>query len=184
MSVRTGTPQFNNDFTGNPVMGPWREPALERCYLSSISLPLKDKTGVFGALTIYASETHAFGEEEVALLVELAGDVSYGVTALRTRRDRDEMARLINERKKAEAALTASEERFRGIYEHAATGISILNLQGQFQFCNPAYSTMVGYTEEELHELNFQDLVHPAISIRIWPSTGSFWRWRSRHSRS
>ncbi|MGO9544695.1 MAG: PAS domain S-box protein [Rhodomicrobium sp.] len=161
-SIRTGTPQFNNDITGNPVMGPWREPALERCYLSSISLPLKDKTGVFGALTIYASETHAFGEEEVALLVELAGDVSYGVTALRTRRDRDEMARLINERKKAEAALTASEERFRGIYEHAATGISILNLQGQFQFCNPAYSTMVGYTEEELHELNFQDLVHPS----------------------
>ncbi|MGO9475534.1 MAG: PAS domain S-box protein, partial [Rhodomicrobium sp.] len=67
----------------------------------------------------------------------------------------------ITERKQAEAALRESEERFRGIYEHAATGIAILDLQGQFQSCNPAYSAMLGFTEDELCRLNFRDLVHP-----------------------
>ncbi len=60
-----------------------------------------------------------------------------------------------------ERALRESEERFRGIYKHAATGIAMLDLQGRFESCNPAYSAMLGYTEEELRALNFQDLVHP-----------------------
>ncbi len=56
----------------------------------------------------------------------------------------------ITPRKRAEEALRASEERFRGIFEHAGTGIAILDLEGRFQSCNPAYSSMLGYSEEEL----------------------------------
>ncbi len=61
----------------------------------------------------------------------------------------------------AEQQLRASEERFRSIYQHAATGIAITDLQGQFVQCNPAYSEIVGYTEEELRALGFPKLVHP-----------------------
>ncbi len=67
----------------------------------------------------------------------------------------------ITDRKRAEEALRTSEERFRGIFEHAGTGIAILDLEGRFQSCNPAYSSMLGYSEEELQALLFQDLVHP-----------------------
>ncbi len=67
----------------------------------------------------------------------------------------------ITERKRAEEALRESEERFRGIFEHAATGISITDLEYRFQSCNPAYAAMLGYTEEELRAANFPDLVHP-----------------------
>ena len=41
-----------------------------------------------GALTIYAAGPEAFGPEEVALLTELAGDLAYGIEALRTRTGR------------------------------------------------------------------------------------------------
>jgi PAS domain S-box-containing protein len=61
----------------------------------------------------------------------------------------------------AEAALRASEERFRGIYEHAGTGIAIVDLEGRFQSCNPAYSKMLGYSEEELRDLHSADIQHP-----------------------
>jgi PAS domain S-box-containing protein len=61
----------------------------------------------------------------------------------------------------AEAALRASEERFRGIFEHAGTGIAITDLEGRFQSCNPAYSTMLGYSKEELRELTVADIQHP-----------------------
>jgi PAS domain-containing protein len=39
----------------------------------------------------------------------------------------------------AEAALRESEERFRGIFRHAATGIVISDLKGRVQSCNPAF---------------------------------------------
>ncbi len=103
VSIRYGAPQFNNDFTSNAVMTPWREAAAERGYLSSLSLPLKNAAGVFGALTIYSSETCAFGLEEVALLVQLADNLSFGVGALHTRRDRDEMQRSLHRAQKLEA---------------------------------------------------------------------------------
>ena len=77
-----------------------------------------------------------------------------GEYALETNRD-------VTARKAAEEALRQSEEKFRGIYEHAGTGIAITDLAGQFQSCNPAYSALLGYTEAELRAMNFPDLVHP-----------------------
>ncbi len=65
------------------------------------------------------------------------------------------------ERARAEESLRQSEERFRGVYEKAGTGIAIMDLNGKFQSCNPAYSRMLGYTEAELQNLICASLVHP-----------------------
>jgi PAS domain S-box-containing protein len=54
-----------------------------------------------------------------------------------------------------------SEERFRKIFENAATGIAISDWQGRFQQCNPAYCALLGYNEQELRQINFASLVHP-----------------------
>ncbi len=54
-----------------------------------------------------------------------------------------------------------SEERFRTLFEHAANGIAITDWQGRFVQCNPAYSAIVGYAEEELREIEFSSLVRP-----------------------
>jgi PAS domain S-box-containing protein len=65
------------------------------------------------------------------------------------------------ERMSAEKATHESEERFRKIFENAATAIAISDWQGRFQQCNPAYCALLGYSEQELHEINFASLVHP-----------------------
>ena len=67
----------------------------------------------------------------------------------------------ISERKRAEEALRASEERFRGIFQDAGTGIAIIDLQGRFQACNPAFAALLGYSEAELLNHHFPDLIHP-----------------------
>ena len=69
------------------------------------------------------------------------------------------------ERHRSEEALRRSEERYKGIYENAGTGIYIADLAGRFQYCNPAYASMHGYTEDELRKLTTKDLVHP----EDWP---------------
>ncbi len=54
---------------------------------SLIGLPLIDAVGAaFGALTLASEDPHAFGSDEVELLVQLANDIAYGITALRNRK--------------------------------------------------------------------------------------------------
>jgi len=69
-------------------MAPWRAEALRRGYASTIAIPLMDEGRPFGALTIYSQETEAFGDEEVMLLTELAGDLAYGIGSLRSEAER------------------------------------------------------------------------------------------------
>jgi PAS domain S-box-containing protein len=64
-------------------------------------------------------------------------------------------------RDRRDGALRDSEERFRGIFENASTGIAITDTDGRFLSSNPAFSTMLGYSEEELRALTCPTLMHP-----------------------
>ncbi len=55
----------------------------------------------------------------------------------------------------------ASEDRFRSIVELASVGIALVAPSGAFVSVNPALCTMVGYTEDELLRLTFQDITWP-----------------------
>ncbi len=67
----------------------------------------------------------------------------------------------ITERKRAEAALQQSEERFRSMFTAAATGIAISTPDGYFLEANAAYCQMLGYSLAELRTRNFASLTHP-----------------------
>lgn len=67
----------------------------------------------------------------------------------------------ITERKQAEAALRESEERFRTIFESAAIGISVTDLEGRIITCNPAFQRMMGCTADELIGKTFMEISHP-----------------------
>ena len=91
-AIRSGKPSVVRDLLTDDGYLPWRTEALARGYASTVALPLSANGNSFGSLNIYASEPDAFDAEEVALLMGLAGDLSYGISALRTRGERDEQA--------------------------------------------------------------------------------------------
>jgi PAS domain S-box-containing protein len=66
----------------------------------------------------------------------------------------------ITERKKAEDALRESEDKFKYIFEHSALGNSITHPNGETHF-NNAFCEMLGYSEEELVKMKWQDFTHP-----------------------
>ncbi|KAF5082958.1 PAS fold protein [anaerobic digester metagenome] len=67
----------------------------------------------------------------------------------------------ITEQKKAELALRKSEERFRGIFEQAGTGIALIDPDGRIMEANPALVRMFGYDEDELYRMRSYDLIYP-----------------------
>ena len=87
--ARTGTTQLTKDAATDPRLAPWRAEALKRGCASIIAIPVLVDSKAFGALTIYSAETDAFRDEEVRLLSELADDLGYGITTLRTRAERE-----------------------------------------------------------------------------------------------
>jgi PAS domain S-box-containing protein len=76
---------------------------------------------------------------------------------LRTR----EMQAEAQQRRHAEAELRASEARLRLMFEGAATGIAVTDLDGRFVYANPSYCRTMGYSEAELAGLDFHSITHP-----------------------
>src|SRR5215218_2075282 len=71
------------------------------------------------------------------------------------------MIRDVTERKRAESALRESEQRFRGSFERAATGMALVGTDGRFLRVNRSLCEILGYPERELLGKTFQEITHP-----------------------
>jgi PAS domain S-box-containing protein len=67
----------------------------------------------------------------------------------------------ITERKRIEAALQESEERFRATFDQAAVGIGHVGPDGRFLRINRKYCDIAGYSEEELKAMTIREITHP-----------------------
>ena len=68
----------------------------------------------------------------------------------------------ITERKQAEAALRASEERFRGGFENSPIGMALVDPNGTYLEVNATHARMLGVEDpHEMVGLSFEDFVHP-----------------------
>src|ERR671913_1030183 len=67
----------------------------------------------------------------------------------------------VTERKRAESALRESEQRFRGSFERAATGMALVGTDGRFLRVNRSLCEILGYPERELLGKTFQELTPP-----------------------
>jgi signal transduction histidine kinase/GAF domain-containing protein len=86
LAARTGKTYFFQDFVTESAAAPWRQSALAHGYRSSIAIPLFDRNGtVFAVFTLYSAEPGYFDGAEIRLLEALAGDIAFGITALRDR---------------------------------------------------------------------------------------------------
>jgi PAS domain S-box-containing protein len=148
-AIRERRPDVCLDVARDPRMAPWREAALARGTHSSLAVPLLYGARLFGSLTVYAERADAFDEEEVDLLLELAGDLAFALQGI------EEETR----RKEAENALLESEERFRSLVEHSLVGFFLVQ-EGKVVFLNLEQERIFGVLPDSLDLADFAN-VHP-----------------------
>lgn len=144
---------------------------------SSVTLPLFAQGKCVAAIVFYSSRPDAFDAEEVALLENLAQDLSAGIEALRMRAAREQ----------AEVITREHEERFRETFNQMAVGIAHTAPppDRRYLLINQKFCDMLGYSADELKQMSGLQLTHPddvnsdheleerlirgEISTYVWP---------------
>jgi len=77
--ILSGQPVITNDIATDPLYGPWREKSLKNGFHSAASFPLTLDGEVVGTFNLCAGEPGFFVDEELALLEEMAMDMSFAL---------------------------------------------------------------------------------------------------------
>ena len=158
-AFRTGAPAVCRDTATDPRSASLRQECVERGYASILVLPLLVERKATAALAIYASECDAFDDAEVGLLTELAGNVSFGVASIDSRRQKEI----------AEKKLRESEQRYRALFERNLAAVFRARADGTLLEANEAFVRMLGYdTSAELVDLRLEVLCAAAGFVEPW----------------
>ena len=112
--------------------------------VSEICVPLSDEGRIIGVLNVESTEGTPLDEDDLRLLKEIGEHIGVAL----------ERARLYARAKEAE-------ERFRGAFDYASTGMALVDLDGYPFRANRVLQEMLGYSEEEILEKGASGLTHP-----------------------
>jgi len=114
----------------------------------AITIALKHGNRRYGCMGIAVPMKFANDKKETSLFEEIAGDIAYALASIGQ-----------------EEAVKEAERRYRAIFEGAAEGILVADMETRrFRYCNPAICEMLGYTKEEIMGLGVTE-IHPKESL-------------------
>ncbi len=93
---RTGQPFVCNDFGESAATAPWHERARRHGIGASASFPLRCAGNLVGIFNVYATEPSFFRTFEVAVLSDMANDISFGLDNLERSRKLAETGALLS----------------------------------------------------------------------------------------
>src|SRR5262249_49115888 len=159
-AVREGRHYVVNDYFSEPRVAPWAEAARAAGVKSMATFPLKRDRQPSGLIELHGSEMGFFTDELVALLYEMAQNISFALT---------NMQREI-ERAAAERALAQSEQRFRQLASNIPEVFWITEPDyRRFTYVSPAYEKVWGRSAQRLLECPREWLhaIHPLDRERV-----------------
>jgi PAS domain S-box-containing protein len=97
-------------------------------------------------------------------------------------------ATFLRQRKRSEAAIRASEERFRRVFEEGPLGLGLVGKTYRFEKVNGALCQMTGFSEAELLQQSFVNITHPddveadvELARRLFSGEIPFYKLRKRY---
>jgi PAS domain S-box-containing protein len=138
-------PVVVTDIATDPLWAHYRDAALAHGLEACWSVPVLDVQGrVVATFAVYSREPRAPSDHELSTVTRFS-----------------HLVRLALQREARDAALRASELKFRRAFRDAAVGIAVCSLDGRYLEANEAYLEMLGYTDAELRALDYRELTHP-----------------------
>jgi PAS domain S-box-containing protein len=123
---------------------------------AGVSVRLEHGDRVYGVLTVSVPKEFAQEAEERSLLREVAGDIAFALHNLEVEDDR----------RRAEEALRASEEKYRFLAENVADVIWTMDFEGNLTYVSPSIEQLHGYRAEELLGRPLTTLMPPESEIK------------------
>lgn len=135
VAIRESRTVYSNDIENDPAMASRKTHAIARGYYSKIALPVKKSGRLFGVFALYASVKNYFNQEEIALLEEVAGDLSFALETI----DNEKQRKLAE--KKVKDYVYALDQ---------STIIDVADKNGIIQYVNENFCRVTGYSKEEI----------------------------------
>lgn len=133
------------DIQQSPLWINFRELAQQHGLAACWSTPVLDGSGeLLGTFAMYYDEPREPTATDLDVL-KIAGPLA--AVVIRRQRDSDR--------------LRESEQRFRSAFDFAAIGKAMIGLDGRWLRVNQALSRIVGYSADELLQMDFQSITHP-----------------------
>ena len=158
-AIRTRKPQLVRDATTDPTFLPWRANALNLGYRSVLGLPLISSGTVLGAICLYSSEIDGFDEEEIRLISELADDLAFGISALRTRTAHEESVERLQRSMESTVTAIAATVEMRDPYTAGH--------QRRVAELAVAIARDLGMPDDEIHGLYLAGIVHDLGKVNV-----------------
>ncbi|MGZ3158143.1 MAG: EAL domain-containing protein [Burkholderiaceae bacterium] len=179
-AIRTGKPAVIRDAMHASAMAVWHDAAVLYNYNSLLGLPISVEGKIIGAIGFYSSEADRFDVQEIQLLSEVASDLSYGISVIRLRKERDEaQAQLVQanwileERiKERTAALLVEKERATVTLQSIGDGVITTDILGKVEYLNPVAETLTGHLNADVNGLPLRDVFYiiDSFSREVIPS--------------
>ena len=147
-----GVPLWIADVVEDASFTRSREASLEGLH-AALGIPIQSDREVLGVMAFLSREVRQPDENMLESMAAIGSQLGQFI-----------------QRKRAEAALLESEERYRDLFENANDLIQSVAVDGSFLYANRAWRETLGYSAVEIARLNCLDIVHPDWKAR-WLET-------------
>ena len=137
--IRRGQHTVVNNMGRSTSQFAWRLQAKRSRFGSMAALPIRFQTRVTAALAVYARGEDAFGPDDLRVLDEVAGDVSFALDAF----DREAL------RREAEESLHKTTNMLQTLVDASPLAIVVLGEDSRILLWSPAAERMFGWTAAE-----------------------------------
>ncbi len=160
--MKTGGNYVCNDVVSDAALSSlpaWKNYAIERGLNSVIALPIRKAGEVVGTFNLYAAEYNLFDKEEITLLQEVAGDISFALDVFEKEK----------QRKKAEEKLRHNEFRLNEAQEIAHVGNWEIDLVTGVHSWSQEAQRIVGYVSDGSQPVfeTYLSSIHPDDKVSV-----------------
>lgn len=149
LALRTGKSQIIADLEAEEKFKPWLKEAQQRKFRSAAAVPIIFEGQVLGVFNIYSDSLNAFGAEEMELLEEVAGDISFVLGVMQIKRKLEE-----------------SEKMFRTLVEAAHDMIYVIDKKFIVKYVNFFAAKQTRLPVEKVIGWSMDNFFPPAIAER------------------